>query len=131
MAYVSYLLALASLIVFGLLFASSTKRPAPRKDTSYPPGPPGKPIVGNLLDIPPKHSWLQFKKWADRYGPLMRLNIAGREHYIISTEKIANDLLRERGSLYSSREQLPAAAKLLSDDLRPLFLPYNGWFFDS
>ena len=44
---------------------------------------------------------------------------------VISTEKVANDLLRERGTLYSSREQLPAAAILLGDGLRPLFLPYN------
>lgn len=44
----------------------------------------------------------------------------------MSTEKVANDLLRERGNLYSSREQTPAAAKLLGGDLRPLFLPYNG-----
>lgn len=56
----------------------------------------------------------------------MRLNIAGNEHYILSTEKAANDLLRERGNIYSSRDQLPAAAQLLSDNLRPLFLPYNG-----
>lgn len=83
---------------------------------------PGKPLVGNLLDIPPHHSWLKFKEWADQYGPLFRLNIAGREHYIVSTEKIANDLLRERGTLYSSREQLPAAAQLLGDNMRPLLL---------
>ncbi|EON62419.1 hypothetical protein W97_01641 [Coniosporium apollinis CBS 100218] len=95
------------------------------KDAKLPPGPKGKPLVGNLLDIPPYHSWLKFKEWADQYGPLFRLNIAGREHYIVSTEKIANDLLRERGTLYSSREQLPAAAQLLGDNLRPLFLPYN------
>lgn len=28
----------------------------------------GYPVVGNLLSIPPKHSWLQFKEWADEYG---------------------------------------------------------------
>lgn len=45
---------------------------------------------------------------------------------MVSTEKIANDLLRERGNLYSSREQLPMAAKLMGRNLRPLFLPYGG-----
>lgn len=45
---------------------------------------------------------------------------------MVSTEKIANDLLRERGNLYSSREQLPMAVKLMGRDLRPLFLPYGG-----
>jgi len=45
---------------------------------------------------------------------------------VVSTEKIANDLLRERGTIYSSREQLPMAGKLVSKDLRPLLLPYGG-----
>ncbi|KAF2095712.1 cytochrome P450 [Rhizodiscina lignyota] len=84
-----------------------------------------KPLIGNLPDIPPKHSWLKFKEWADQYGPIFRLNLAGREHYVVSKEKIANDLLRERGNIYSSREQLPAAAVLLSRGLRPVLLPYD------
>lgn len=86
----------------------------------------GKPVIGNLLDIPPKHSWLKFKDWADQYGPIFRLSIFGRNLVVVSTEKIANDLLRDRGNLYSSREQLPMAAQLMSRNLRPLFLPYGG-----
>ena len=82
-------------------------------------------MIGNLLDIPAKHSWLKFKEWADQYGPIYRLNVMGRNVVVVSTEKIANDLLRERGNLYSSREQLPMAAKLMSRDLRPLLLPYG------
>ncbi|KAL4888249.1 cytochrome P450 [Aspergillus ambiguus] len=103
----------------------------PHKKTSdlklgaSPPGPPGKPIVGNLLEIPNKHSWLKFAEWAKEYGTIFQLNIAGRKHVVLSTEKIANDLLRERGSLYSSREYLPFASGLLSKNLRLLFLPYN------
>jgi hypothetical protein len=50
----------------------------------------------------------------------------GRNMVVVSTEKVANDLLRERGTLYSSREQLPMAAQLMSQNLRPLFLPYAG-----
>ena len=116
-------LALAVLTSLYLLLFRGTKATPP--GTQLPPGPPGKPIVGNLLDIPPYHSWFQFSTWAAKYGPLYRINIAGRNHVIVSTESIANDLLRERGTLYSSREQLPMAAVLLSDNLRPLFLPYG------
>lgn len=126
MTYPSLLLVLAAAFAFSLLALSTNKRLKPKDGSKYPPGPPGKPFVGNLPDIPPKHSWLKFKEWSDQYGPLMRLNIAGREHYVASTEKVANDLLRERGGIYSSREQLPAAAQLLSRNLRPLFWPYNG-----
>ena len=86
----------------------------------------GKPLIGNLLDIPTHHSWLKFKDWADVYGPIFRLNIAGQTHLVLSTDAIANELLRERGEKYSSREQLPMATKLVSGNLRPLLLPYDG-----
>jgi hypothetical protein len=86
----------------------------------------GKPLVGNLFEIPPYHSWLKFKEWADTYGPVFRLNLMGRQHVVLSTEKIANDLLRERGSYYSSREFLPMASGIVSGEMRPLLLPYNG-----
>jgi len=32
-----------------------------------PPGPPGLPLIGNLLDLKHKQ-WLTFTKWKDTYG---------------------------------------------------------------
>ncbi|ORY08946.1 cytochrome P450 [Clohesyomyces aquaticus] len=95
------------------------------KGTRLPPGPPGVPFLGNLPQIPAVHAWIKFKQWSDQYGPIFRLNLAGGNHYVVSTEKIANDLLRGRGMIYSSREQLPSAAVLLSDNKRMLFLPHG------
>jgi hypothetical protein len=132
----------ASLLVAGVFIYRLTSKPEIPQNARLPPGPKGepwslprrrapkyytgKPVVGNLLDIPPQHSWLKFKAWADQYGPIFRLSIFGRNLVVVSTEKVANDLLRERGNLYSSREQLPMAAQLMSRNLRPLFLPYGG-----
>jgi hypothetical protein len=73
-----------------------------------------------MLQIPAAHSWLKFKEWTDQFGPIVRFGILGRENVVVATEEIANDLLRERGGLYSSREQLTMAADLLSNNLRPL-----------
>ncbi|KAH6718400.1 cytochrome P450 [Leptodontidium sp. MPI-SDFR-AT-0119] len=112
-------------IAYALCTPSKPKLPSGSK---LPPGPPGKPFVGNLPDIPPAHSWLKFKEWADKYGPLFRLKLMGRNMIVVSTEKIANDLLRERGTIYSSREQLPMAAQLMSQNLRLLFIPYGDLF---
>ena len=129
-------------ILIYFVFQLINLKPRCPPNTKLPPGPPGmiyccspvkttltcfigKPFIGNLPDLPLKHSWLKFKEWSDQYGPLFRLSLAGREHYVVSKEKIANDLLRERGNIYSSREQLPAAAVLLSDGLRPVLLPYD------
>lgn len=116
---------IAVLLALVLLIVTTSARKKTPPGSKLPPGPSGYPLVGNLPSIPQKHSWLQFYEWSKTYGPLYRLNIAGREHFIISTESIANDLCRDRGAIYSSREQLPAAVGLLSDNLRPLFWPYG------
>ncbi|KAK1062205.1 hypothetical protein LTR33_012545, partial [Friedmanniomyces endolithicus] len=98
---------LATLVLLGaalavVVYVLQPKQKQLPKGTQLPSGPPGKPLVGNLLDIPPKHSWFQFLEWSKKYGPLYSLNLAGQKHVIISTEDIANYLLRERGNLYSS-----------------------------
>jgi cytochrome P450 len=121
------ILVVASVVIaigIGLLLARNN-RPTIPTNARIPDGPPGKPLVGNLLDIPPYHSWLKFTEWSKQYGPLYRLNLAGQNHVIISSEKIANDLLRERGNLYSSRAHLPMATELVSRNMRPLLLPYG------
>lgn len=85
----------------------------------------GKPLVGNLLDIPPQHSWLKFREFIQEYGPIVRLSIVGQEHVIIGRESVANDLLRERGTIYSDRYDAIAAVRLLCDNMFLLFLPYG------
>lgn len=82
-------------------------------------------FFGNVLDIPPFHSWLKFKEWSDQYGPVFCFSVFGKQHYVLSSEKAANDLLRDRGSIYSSREELPAAGVLLGDNQLPVLLPVD------
>lgn len=92
---------------------------------NYSP-PIAAPIIGNILQIPKTHTWIHFKQWADIYGPIYRFQVGSKNNIVVSTEKIANDLLRGRGNIYSSREFLYFATELLSKNLRPLLLPYNG-----
>ena len=42
------------------MFSSSSRH--------LPPGPRGKPIVGNLFDIPSTEQWIYFKQQADILG---------------------------------------------------------------
>ncbi|KAL3459728.1 hypothetical protein BJX64DRAFT_290897 [Aspergillus heterothallicus] len=82
--------------------------------------------VGNLLDIPLYHSWLEFKEWADCYGLILQLNLAGPKHVVLATDKVANDLLCEKGTYYSSREYLPMASGIVSREMQSVVLPYNA-----
>lgn len=39
-----------------------------RNSLPRPPGPPGYPVIGNLLDMPSKNSYLTFTEWAKKYS---------------------------------------------------------------
>ncbi|KAJ3898383.1 cytochrome P450 [Lentinula edodes] len=71
-----------------------------------PPGPPGIPILGNLLQLPTTRPWLTFDKWREQYGPIVYLNIAGQNMIVLGTHKAAADLLDRRANIYSDRPDL-------------------------
>lgn len=113
---------IALLLAVYLIRGNSGQR---RQDAKLLPGPKGLPLIGNLHQLPPFYSWLKFKEWSDQYGPIFRINLVDENHVILSTEKVANDLLRDKGNIYSSRAYLPAT-DLLGRNLRPVLLPHEA-----
>jgi len=91
---------IVSLIVFGGIFTIYQRR---RPSHPYPPGPKGKPLVGNIADMPKEYPWLTFFRWGKEYGPLTYLNIMGQSIVIINDHQTAVDLIEKRGAIYSDR----------------------------
>lgn len=51
---------------------------------------------------------MKFAEWADEYGPIYQVNLAGQNHVWIARDKIAHDLLSKRSAIYSDRPFIPA-----------------------
>ncbi|KAJ5425370.1 Cytochrome P450 E-classgroup I [Penicillium sp. CMV-2018d] len=81
---------------------------------SLPPGPPRKPIIGNLLDFPEPGSkeWEHWLKHKDLYGPISSLVTIGQTVIILNKSEVAYDLLEKRSAIYSSRPQPVFGAEL-------------------
>ena len=39
-----------------------------RRGLFYPPGPPSRPMIGNLLDVPKEAPWIAYADMSKRYG---------------------------------------------------------------
>jgi hypothetical protein len=116
------------LFVSGLIWilGSEIRRQKKPIGTQWLPGPLGLPIIGRIWDIPRSHAYLRFKQWSDQHGPIYQINIFGRNHVWIASDKIASELLAKRASIHSDR---PLINNLEDSKTAPEYLPllgYNG-----
>ena len=93
----------------------------------YPPGPPLRPIVGNLLHIPKDTPWIAYTDMSKKYGRrdflswehgTSHLNPASQGNIIclrglsevvvvLCSYSAIKDLLEKRGEIYSDRPLFP------------------------
>ncbi|QLY30320.1 cytochrome P450 [Nocardia huaxiensis] len=60
------------------------------------PGPGGWPVLGNLPQMPPAAMHRRFDSWADEFGPIYRLNVAGKRVVVVSDPDLNKEILRNR-----------------------------------
>ncbi|KAF8990645.1 cytochrome P450 [Cyathus striatus] len=87
-------------LLFGLLLYVTLHRN--RNYKKLPPGPPGIPIIGNVLQLS-ERNWLKFTKWKEVYGPIIHLNLAGHSVVVLGNAEVATELLDRRATIYSGR----------------------------
>ncbi|KAG1756030.1 cytochrome P450 [Suillus lakei] len=102
------LLCLAGVGVYLVKQVFKRKNSAP-----YPPGPPGLPFVGNVLDLPHIRPWLTFMEWGKKYGDISHVEVLGQHTVVLNSVKTAMDMLDKKSSIYSDRPVLPMAGELV------------------
>jgi cytochrome P450 len=87
-----------------------------RKGTGkLPPGPPGWPIVGNLLQIGGKPNESMYHL-AAKYGPLMTLRLGMKTTVVVSSPAMAKEVLKSHDQVFSGRTVIEAAKCLSYSD---------------
>lgn len=72
--------------------------------------------------MPTEKPHLQFKKWADEYGPIYSLILGSSVMIVLNSDKAIKDLLDKRSNIYSDRPAMFIGQRLLSDGCRMLLM---------
>ncbi|KAK6966993.1 cytochrome P450 [Favolaschia claudopus] len=94
---------------------------------SLPPGPPGLPLIGNVLDMPSTMEWLKFADWGAKWGDICSVSLFGQPIVILNSATIIQDL-NENTAAFSTRPRLPMAGELVGYDQTLVLIPYGPRF---
>lgn len=84
-----------------------------------PPGPPRRPLIGNLLDMPKTEEWKTYNRWAKEYGDLVYVSTLGTSILFVNSHEMVQELFEKRGNIYSNRYKSTVVNELL--DLEWIF----------
>ncbi|EIM84338.1 cytochrome P450 [Stereum hirsutum FP-91666 SS1] len=95
----------------------------------YPPGPPRLPIIGSLLHVPNRHTWLAYERMGKDLGDdLVHLDVLGSHIIVVNSAKAATELFEKRGAIYSDRPSYTMLIDLLGFDWALVFSRYGDRF---
>ncbi|XP_044512098.1 cytochrome P450 83B1-like [Mangifera indica] len=119
------LIILLSLPIFLLLLF---QRYRPTKNVHRPPGPRGLPLIGNLHQFensnPQRYLWNLSKQ----YGPLMSLRLGFVPTLIVSSAKMAKEVLKTHDLIFCNRPSLLGQQVLSYRGVDLAFAPYSDYW---
>ncbi|XP_057781322.1 6,7,8-trihydroxycoumarin synthase-like [Salvia miltiorrhiza] len=117
------LLSITLPIILLLYILYKTKHQA---KTTLPPGPPPLPLIGNLHQLAgaaDPHIYLH--QLSRKYGPIIHMKLGSTPLLVISSSKLAKQVLKIQDSSFCSRPKLLGLQKLSYNSSDLVFTPYN------
>jgi len=120
-SYLQILLALP-LLAFFLFMKYKTNI---KNSSTFPRGPKGLPIIGNLHQLDTSNLHLQFWNLSKIYGPLFSLQIGFKKAIVVCSPKLAQEILKDHDHDVSSRPPSHGTQILSYNGMDMIFSPYN------
>ncbi|KDO38857.1 hypothetical protein CISIN_1g0391421mg, partial [Citrus sinensis] len=91
---------------FFLFFFALQRHITSRNNTKLPPGPWGLPFIGNLHQFDVSKPQVSFWELSRKYGPLMSLRLGFVPSLVVSSAKLAKEILKTHDLQFCSRPAL-------------------------
>ncbi|XP_004501854.1 cytochrome P450 71AP13-like [Cicer arietinum] len=113
-------------LLMKLLFINKSRK---IRRSNLPPGPPTIPFIGNLHQLgigtmPPK----SLQSLADKYGPITFLQLGEIPTVVVSSARLAKEVLKTHDLALASRPQLFSAKYLFYNCTDIAFAPYSAYW---
>ncbi|KAH7215518.1 cytochrome P450 [Fusarium oxysporum] len=92
---------------------------------NYPDPVPGIPFFGNSFQMPSEGQGPYMTKLASKSGDMLTMRFGGTPWIFLNSRRAVTALLDKKAAIYSSRQNLPMAADIISAGKRLLLMPYG------
>ncbi|KAI9118404.1 hypothetical protein K1719_010736 [Acacia pycnantha] len=119
---------LALIILFSSIFLVFLIYRTTRARPHLPPGPSGLPLIGNLHQLPNSAPHRYLWRLSKQHGPLIFLRLGLKPTIVVSSAKIARQVMKTHDLVFASRPSLLAQQKLSYNGLDVTFAPYGDYW---
>ncbi|XP_054816354.1 cytochrome P450 71D10-like [Prosopis cineraria] len=119
---------LFTLFCFLLLIYKRSNPKKSFKNLTLPPGPWKLPLIGNIHQIAGSLPHHALRNLANKYGPLMHLQLGETSNVIVSSSEIAKQIFTTHDIIFSNRPHVLASKIIFYNNTDVGFSPYgNHW----
>ncbi|KAI0413485.1 cytochrome P450 2C31 [Xylaria grammica] len=98
---------------------------------AMPPGPPGLPVLGNLLQMmQARRGAVSLNSWLSsliQYGEMVTLHMGSQTWVVLNSDRVVSELIAKRGKITNERPHMPIASGLVSNGKRTVIRQEKEW----
>ncbi|KAI0877790.1 cytochrome P450 [Hypoxylon argillaceum] len=91
------------------------------------PGPPGWPLIGNLLDIDLNNTMQSFMVLSEKWGPIYKLHLGGTDKIVLSSHELINEVCSRKEFGKHIMGSIGALAKVIPYGLFTVDSAQESW----
>ncbi|KAK8468472.1 hypothetical protein PHAVU_006G039800 [Phaseolus vulgaris] len=116
------------LLAFSILLLFLFRKHKRSKKQTLPPGPRGLPFIGNLNLLESSTLSLKLYELSKKYGHIFSLQLGSRAAIVVSSPKLAKEVMKTHDLEFCGRPSLISSMKLSYNGLDMVFSPYRDYW---
>ncbi|XP_054816433.1 cytochrome P450 71D10-like [Prosopis cineraria] len=99
-----------------------------KRSQNLPPGPPRLPLIGNLHQLAGSIPTRSLRDLANKYGPLMHLQLGQLPHIIVSSPEMAKEVTKTHDQIFANRPKILATDIFAYSSSDIVFSSYGNYW---